>query len=60
MIANMIPNFQANNNFNRFSNNFINFGFGPSSNANIPGLVMDGAVTEGWKKLYTTKNQKET
>ena len=59
MIPNMFPNFQANNNFNGF-NNFINFGFGPNLNENIPGLIMDGAAAEGWKKLYTTKNQKET
>ena len=59
MIPNMFPNFPAKNNFDRF-NNFINFGFGPNPNANIPGLIMDGAAQEGWKKLYTTKNQKET
>ena len=60
MIPNMFPNFQANNNFNRFSNNFINFGFGPNPNANIPGLIMDGASSQGWKQLYNTKNRKET
>ena len=59
MIPNIFPNFQPNNNFNPF-NNFINFGFGPNPNANIPGLIMDGASSQGWKQLYNTKNRKET
>ena len=50
MIPNIFPNFQPNNNFNPF-NNFINFGFGPNPNANIPGLIMDGASSQGWKQL---------
>ena len=53
------PNFPVNNNLN-WSNNFINFGFGPILNANNPGLIMDGAASQGWKNLYDTKKKKET
>ena len=59
MISNMIPNFQANNNFNRFSNNFINFGFGPNSNANIPGLVMDGQSQKDGRNYILLKIKKK-
>ena len=51
MIPNMFPNFQANNNFNPFSNNFINFGFGPNPNANIPGLIMGGEANRRMEKI---------
>ena len=53
------PNFPVNNNLN-WSNNFINFGFGPILNANNPGQIMDGAASQGWKNLYDTKKKKET
>ena len=59
MLPNMFPNFPFNNNLNRV-NNFINFGFGPNLNANIPGLIMDGAASQDWKTLYSTRNRKET
>ena len=57
MFPNMFPNFPVNNNLN--SNNFINFGFGPILNDNIPGMLSDGAASQGWKNLYISKNQKE-